>query len=407
MPDSETSNSLRNVVGDPVAFVPVWLDYMGYGPQTRTPRYERALVQILDGLQQHFDADDVDGAKSYLESTLANTDDGLLCGSAVFYYYNARVDAKGALHSPDEFDSLLPDWELHGYAESAFMVNYAYIDMAWQAHAEGRDAWTVAYFERVRETAWATMVDYPLNPLQVWTNYNYVIASEVFGEAVVQEALTNLETLRDTLEPSVLRWCARYHADNLASKYPSLETTNAPRSRYASAAKKSGERFMADALASDSLMMEAKAMLNALRGHVLLGTGKFELARARYEKTLTDYDGCLEWVPRTTNRTITFEQCYGVGSMTAYASADAERLVRRDEPELSIAALKRFVDKYPRSEYSARTIYALGNLYEVKGDLEEVANCYRKIRDEYPRSHLRGRAVNKLSRTEQRILEAR
>jgi tetratricopeptide (TPR) repeat protein len=402
MPDSETSNSLRNVVGDPVAFVPVWLDYMGYGPQTRTPRYERALVQMLDGLQQHFDTDDLDGAKSYLETTLANTDDGLLCGSAVFYYYNACVDAKGALHSPEDFDALLPDWELHGYAESAFMVNYAYIDMAWQSHAEGRDAWTVAYFERVRETAWATMMDYPSNPLQVWLNYNYVIASEVFGDAVVQEALTNLETLRNTLEPSVLRWCARYHAVNLASKYPSLESTGG--AGYAGVNDRANRKFMADALASDSLMMEAKAMLNALSGHALLGTRQFQAAQRRYDKTLADYEGCLEWVPRTTNRTITFEQCYGVGSMTAYASADAERLVRRDEPELSIAALKRFVAKYPRSEYTARSIYALGNLYDVKGDLEEVAKCYRRIRDEYPRSRLRSRALTKLTKTEQRIL---
>lgn len=395
---ADTVNTLRNN-WTPNLYVADWLNYMGFQSiATGSPESldaENAIATIVDAMTPP----NTSAMKSALENYLTTNPPDELASGVFYFYFNRLVDMKGAIHDPTEFASLMPAWSLLIGPNTRFMYSYVHIDLAWQSVAENNGTLALAYFQRVRDTAWQLIQEHPSDPIQIWNTYNYMIASAALGEASVAAAIDDLRPLITTYDGTVLAWTARHQIASFSSVYSSIPTE---REEHLSAMHAQFDaQFLQDAVNADNVMRDAKAMIELMKGNCLIGMMEFDDAVAQYDAVAANYPNRMEWVPRKTGRTVTNTSEYGVVSMTAFSRTEAKGFVLAKNPDQVMVEYETFLANFPRSEYIDHVLWKLGRHKQHAGDLAQAKTYYEKIVNEHGYSALAGMAQDKLAEVDQ------
>ena len=378
-----------------------WLNYTGFTSVALVSKDSFAAQSAIDSIDKFFNPPDTAGMKIALQTYLATTPPDEFASGVLYYYFNRLVDIKDAIHDPAEFASLMPAWSLLVGPNTKFMYNFAHIGLAWQAVAEGNGALALQYSQLVRDLSWQLILDYPDDPIQIWNVYNFLIASVALGESSVASALDDLRGQIDATTSTVLEWSAHHQIAAFSSIYPNIPVDRD--THVAEMLQHVDASFLQDALDRTDVMLDAKAMIEMMKGNVVRADSDYTGALAQYDSVLTQYPNRMEWVPRTKGRAIVNPSEYGVRSMVGFNRAEVRGLIDRKNPQALIAAYEEFVTAYPNSEYVDHAIWKLGRHNEHVGDLLQAKGHYESIVNDRPYSSLKNMAAARLAEVELKL----
>lgn len=341
-------------------------------------RVAEGAIEALGDMNAALSSTDRAGMKVEMDAFLAAESDPGLRACVLFYYVNQRADLEGRVPTVEEFENFCPPWEALNDPLSKLITNFNYIDQAWQCVAEGKGDLARAYFERTRDTALRMMAEHPGDAAQTWIVDNLMRAVEFLGPAETEKALGTLRDIIAKGPPSVLSWGARYHV--------ALHTPAERKALLAEMLDQFDDGFLDAALASPDVSRDVKSMLELLKGHVLLGNGRYEEAIAQYDRVLEVYANRVEWVPRKAGRTLENPQEYGVRGMAAYSKALAVKGLHGAKAIETVDEYERFLEKFPRSEKVPKALFELGNVYALLGDRAGTVRCFSALMQRYPLS---------------------
>lgn len=398
----ELTVDLLRQIGDARGYPDRWSHYMGLDSGTKSAGSRAGSIDLLQDIARQTSASAVANLKDEVAALAASGADPVGRASGLYAYYNRIEDVSGQLRPVEDFEQTALRWpDLEGFLPK-FIQHYTYTDLAWQARAEGNADRAAQYFARVADTAEKLFAEYPNDPNQIWVVYDYLFACGALGVERVETAVARMKDIIATQPPSVLRWAARYQVGLFSTLYPSIPPEG--KQQYEAMLEESQLPFFATALASPDIARDSAGMLQLMKGHALLGVGRYSDAEEQYAYIVKEYADRYAWAPRTSGRTIVDASRYGVQNSAAYSLALCRAVLNAADPEASQKNLLDFISAYPKSEYAPAAIRDLANLCEVEGKYDEAIVYHQRLIAEFPNSSLVEDARSRMESAEQRLV---